>query len=97
MRESKLFCIFFVFLCSKSYLCGDKRQKLNKNIGIMNQNEQEFEQVMRTHKATIYTVCASAVGIFFGLIICFGFYFCEIYRVNQSVREIDELTKDDLK
>ena len=23
----------------------------------MNQNEQEFEQVMRTHKATIYTVC----------------------------------------
>ena len=83
-----------MFLCSKSYLCGDKRQKLNKNIGIMNQNEQEFEQVMRTHKATIYTVCASAVGIFFGLIICFGFYFCEIYRVNQSVREIDELAKD---
>ncbi len=40
---------------------------------------------------------ASAVGIFFGLIICFGFYFCEIYRVNQSVREIDELAKDDLK
>ena len=23
----------------------------------MNPNEQEFEQVMRTHKATIYTVC----------------------------------------
>jgi RNA polymerase sigma-70 factor (ECF subfamily) len=23
----------------------------------MNHNEQEFEQVMRTHKATIYTVC----------------------------------------
>ena len=40
---------------------------------------------------------ASAVGIFFGLIIGFGFYFCEMHRVNQSVREIDELTKDDLK
>ena len=37
---------------------------------------------------------ASAVGIFFGLIICFGFYFCEMHRVNQSVREIDELAKD---
>ena len=40
---------------------------------------------------------ASVVGIFFGLIICFGFYFCEMRRVNQSVREIDELAKDDLK
>lgn len=37
---------------------------------------------------------ASAVGIFFGLIICFGFYFSEMRRVNQSVREIDELAKD---
>ena len=37
---------------------------------------------------------ASAVGIFFGLIICFGFYFCEMHRVNQSVREIDDLAKD---
>ena len=33
---------------------------------------------------------ASAVGIFLGLIICFGFFFCEMRRVNQSVREIDE-------
>ena len=49
--------IFFVFSCSKSYLCVDKRVKLNKNIDIMNHNEQEFGQVMRTHKATIYTVC----------------------------------------
>ena len=37
---------------------------------------------------------ASAVGIFFGLIICFGFYFSEMRRVNKSVREIDELAKD---
>jgi ABC-type multidrug transport system permease subunit len=37
---------------------------------------------------------ASAVGIFFGLIICFGFYSSEMRRVNQSVREIDELAKD---
>ena len=37
---------------------------------------------------------ASAVGIFFGLIIGFGFYFCEMHRVNQSVREIDDLAKD---
>ena len=51
------FDFFFVFSCSKSYLCVDKRVKLNKNIDIMNHNEQEFEQVMRTHKATIYTVC----------------------------------------
>ena len=36
----------------------------------------------------------SAVEIFFGLIICFGFYFCEMHRVNQSVREIDDLAKD---
>ena len=33
---------------------------------------------------------ASAVGIILGLIICFGFFFCEMRRVNQSVREIDE-------
>ena len=29
----------------------------NKNIGTMNQNEQDFEQQVRAHKATIYTVC----------------------------------------
>ena len=37
---------------------------------------------------------SSAVGIVIGLIICFGFYFCEMHRVNQSVSEIDELTTD---
>ena len=37
---------------------------------------------------------ASAVVIFFGLIFGFCFYFCEMHRVNQSVREIDDLAKD---
>lgn len=36
----------------------------------------------------------SVVGIAIGLIIGFGFYFCEMHRVNQSVSEIDELTTD---
>ena len=35
-----------------------------------------------------------AIGVFFGLLICFGFFFCEMHRVNQSVSEIDELAKD---
>ena len=29
----------------------------NKNIETMNQNEEDFEQQVRAHKATIYTVC----------------------------------------
>lgn len=44
--------------------------------------------------AGIKGLVSSAVGIVFGLIICFGFYFCEMHRVNQSVSEIDELTTD---
>ena len=89
--------LFSLFCVANRTFAATKGQMSNKTIGTMNKNEQDFEQQVRAHKATIYTVCASAVGIFFGLIICFGFYFCEIYRVNQSVREIDELTKDDLK
>ena len=39
-------------------------------------------------------VISLAVGVFFGLLICFGFFFWEMHRVNQSINEIDELTKD---
>ena len=39
-------------------------------------------------------VVSLAVGVFFGLLICFGVFFCEMHRVNQSVREIDDLAKD---
>lgn len=39
-------------------------------------------------------VVSLAVGVFFGLLICFGVFFCEMHRVNKSVREIDDLTTD---
>ena len=36
----------------------------------------------------------SAIGIFFGLLFCFGFYVWEMHRVNLSIREIDELSAE---
>jgi hypothetical protein len=37
---------------------------------------------------------SSIVGIVLGLFICFGFFVWEMHRVNRSVREIDELSKE---
>jgi len=37
---------------------------------------------------------SSIVGIVLGLFICFGFFVWEMRRVNRSVREIDELSKE---
>ena len=34
----------------------------------------------------------SAIGVFFGLLFCFGFFAWEMHRVNVSIREIDELS-----
>ena len=39
-------------------------------------------------------VVSLAVGVFFGLLLCFGFFAWEMHRVNHSVHEIDELAKD---
>ena len=36
----------------------------------------------------------SAIGAFFGLLFCFGFYAWEMHRVNLSIREIDELSAE---
>ena len=36
----------------------------------------------------------SAIGAFFGLLFCFGFYAWEMHRVNHSIREIDELSAE---
>ena len=36
----------------------------------------------------------SAIGAFFGLLFCFGFYAWEMLRVNLSIREIDELSAE---
>ena len=36
----------------------------------------------------------SAIGVFFGLLFCFGFYVWEMHRVNLSIREIDELSAE---
>ena len=36
----------------------------------------------------------SAIGVFFGLLFCFGFYAWEMHRVNLSIREIDELSAE---
>ena len=50
--------IFFsCFRVVNRTFAATKGQKYKITINIMNPNEQEFEQVMRTNKATIYTVC----------------------------------------
>ena len=36
----------------------------------------------------------SAIGVFFGLLFCFGFYAWEMHRVNLSIHEIDELSAE---
>ena len=36
----------------------------------------------------------SAIGVFFGLLFCFGFFAWEMHRVNLSIREIDELSAE---
>ena len=39
-------------------------------------------------------VFSSAVGVILGLLICFGFFVWEMRRVDHSIREIDELSKE---
>ena len=49
--------LFSSFRVANRTFAATKGQMSNKNIGTMNQNEQDFEQQVRAHKATIYTVC----------------------------------------
>lgn len=70
----------------------------------MTPNEREFEQLARTHKATIYTVCymfskdqdevADLYQECLITLIVFCGYFWEMHRVNRSIREIDELSAE---
>ncbi|MBQ8098262.1 MAG: hypothetical protein IJ244_01930 [Bacteroidaceae bacterium] len=39
-------------------------------------------------------IVMSAMGIFFGLLFCFIFFAWEMHRVNHSIREIDELSRE---
>lgn len=49
--------LFSLFCVANRTFAATKGQMSNKNIGTMNQNEEDFEQQVRAHKATIYTVC----------------------------------------
>ena len=44
--------------------------------------------------AAVSGLVTSAIGAFFGLLFCFGFYAWEMHRVNHSIREIDELSAE---
>ena len=39
-------------------------------------------------------IISSAIGVFFGLLCCFGFFAWEMHRVNLSIHEIDELSEN---
>ena len=49
--------LFLLFRVANRTFAATKGQMSNKNIETMNQNEEDFEQQVRAHKATIYTVC----------------------------------------
>ena len=49
--------LFSLFRVANRTFAATKGQMSNKTIGTMNKNEQDFEQQVRAHKATIYTVC----------------------------------------
>ena len=49
--------LFSLFRVANRTFAATKGQMSNKNIETMNQNEEDFEQQVRAHKATIYTVC----------------------------------------
>ena len=44
--------------------------------------------------AGIRGIVMSAIGLFLGLLCCFGFFAWEMHRVNLSIREIDELSEN---
>ena len=44
--------------------------------------------------AGIRGIFMSAIGLFLGLLCCFGFFAWEMHRVNLSIREIDELSEN---
>ena len=49
--------LFSLFRVANRTFAATKGQMSNKNIETMNQNEEDFEQQVRAHKVTIYTVC----------------------------------------